>query len=116
MDAKDYSQVVVRGSDGRHTLLTLEGVARWVARAATDGVVRVGEATLADALNHEPQGTCVFLPRRATLDEAREAFELPSKGKRRPRVYAGVITEDGDAEEGPLGIVTAGDLLLPEGA
>ena len=115
MDAKDYSQVVVRGADGRHTLLSLEGVARWVARATTDGVVRVGDATIADALQHEPPGTCVYLPREATLEEAREAFELPAKGQRRPRVYAGVITEHGDATEAPLGIVTAGD-LLPEQA
>jgi hypothetical protein len=114
VDAKDYSQVVVRGGDGRHTLLTLEGIARWVARATTDGVVRVGEATIADALAHEPQGTCVYLPREATLEEAREAFELPAKGQRRPRVYAGVITEHGDAAETPLGIVTAGDLLPDE--
>lgn len=114
IDEKNYSQAVVRDADGLHTLLTLEGIARWMARTSADGLVRVGEAKVADALQYEPRGTCAFLPRNATFEEARSAFELPRKGQRRPRVFAAVITDHGDPAEAPLGIVVAGD-LLPEG-
>jgi CBS domain-containing protein len=111
MDEKDYSQVVVTIDGGRHALLTLEGVARWLAGTAKDGVAQVGRATVADALGFEPEGTCIFLPRAATVEEARKAFEVARSARRRSRVYAAIITETGTDAEAPLGIVTAGDLL-----
>lgn len=111
MDEKDYSQVVVTIDGGRHALLTLEGVARWLAGTAKDGVAQVGTATVADALGFEPEGTCIFLPRAATVEEARKAFEVARSARRRSRVYAAIITESGTDAEAPLGIVTAGDLL-----
>ena len=111
MDQKDYSQVVVRVEGGRHVLLTLEGVARWLAGAADGGVAPVGAATVADALRYEPQGTCSYLAGDATLEEARKTFELPRHAQKRARVFAAIITQHGVASEEPLGIVTAGDLI-----
>jgi CBS domain-containing protein len=111
MDEKDYSQVVVKIDGGRHALLTLEGVARWLAGTSKNGVAQVSGTTVADALGYEPQGTCIFLPRDATLEEARKAFETARRARKRARVYAAIITQSGVDTEAPLGIVTAGDLL-----
>jgi CBS domain-containing protein len=111
MDEKDYSQVLVTVDGGRHALLTLEGVARWLAGSSKDGVAQVGRATVADALGYEPEGTCIFLSGAATVEEARKAFEVARSARRRSRVYAAIITETGNDTEAPLGIVTAGDLL-----
>jgi CBS domain-containing protein len=114
LDEKDYSQVVVRVDGERYALLTLEGVARWLASTTKDGVAQVGAATIAEALAYEPKGTCKFLPGDGTLEDARKAFELPRRpGGPRPRarVFAAIITEHGDERETPLGIVTAGDLI-----
>lgn len=111
MHAKDYSQIVVRDEEGRYALLSLEGIARWLAASINGGCPDVTGVTTADALRFEPRGSCAFLPRDATLEEAREAFELPRGEKRRPRVFAAVITETGDDTEQPLGIVTARDLI-----
>ena len=111
MDEKDYSQVVVGLNGGRYALLSLEGIARWLAGTSKDGVARLGGATVADALAYEPEGTHIFLPRDATLEEARKAFDTARRARKRARVYAAIITESGVDTEAPMGIVTAGDLL-----
>jgi CBS domain-containing protein len=111
MDEKDYSQVVVRVDGGRYALLSLEGVARWLAGTSKDGVAQLGAATVAEALAYEPGGTHIFLSGDATLEEARKAFEVTRRERKRARVYAAIITERGLETEAPMGIVTAGDLL-----
>ncbi len=111
MHGKDYSQVVVYVEGERYTLLTLEGIARWLAANIDGELPDPAGVTVADALQHEPRGSCAFLPRDASLEEARRAFELPRGEKRRPRVFAAIITATGADTESPLGIVTAGDLI-----
>ncbi len=103
MDEKDYSQVVVKVDGGRHALLSLEGVARWLAGTSKDGVAQLGAATVAEALAYEPHGTHIFLPRDATLEEARKAFEVARRERKRARVYAAIITESGVDTEAPHG-------------
>ena len=118
MDEKDYSQVVVRGGPkpadaGRLALLTVDGVATWLARAVA-ATVDVDGATVADVLACEAEGTFRCLGRHATVHDARAAFEQARK-RPQPRLYAVIITENGDEREQPLGLVTPWDLIENDG-
>lgn len=108
MGKHDYSQVVVRVGDNIG-LLTVEGVARWLARRVGEGIVAM-DATVRDILTLEDPNTFVILSRKHTLYDAVEVFSS-SLRHGRPRVYAVVITASGRAREHPLGIVTPWDLL-----
>lgn len=109
MREHDYSQVVVQ-PEGRLSLLTVEGIARWVEEQAREDIISVQEAVIADAWRYEQAEHVVVMSRNQMVYEAREAFMCAiEQGK--PRLYALLITEHGKATEKPLGIVTPWDLL-----
>lgn len=111
MAERDYSQVVVRRED-RLTVLSGEGVTRWLA-ANADDTLPMGSTTVADVLEHEPEGTFALLPRNATIEEARDFFDR-APGLPAPRVHAVIITEHGRDTEEPLGFATPWDLVPDE--
>lgn len=104
-----YSQVIVR-RDGALTLLSYAGVARWLGAALNGSSIDLSGATVGDALTQEEPGGIAFLPRDASVFQARELFvRLPQRQTQRLRVI--VVTEHGDPSETPLGLITASDLL-----
>lgn len=111
MAEHDYSQVVVR-HDRRLAVLSSEGITRWLA-AHTDDRLPLASTTIADVLEHEPDGTFAFLPRSATIEEARDFFDR-APGLPQPRVHAVIITEHGRDTEEPLGFATPWDLVPDE--
>ncbi|MFD1020131.1 CBS domain-containing protein [Thalassobacillus hwangdonensis] len=94
--------------DTGHTycgLLTSEGVVRWLHEKG-----EVGEGVLAeDILEHEREHSIHFLREDSSLFELEEAFEVSFEEGR--KLKAVMITEDGERDRKPLGIVTAWDIF-----
>ena len=109
MRDNDYAQVVVRDG-GILTVLTSRGLARWLEKQANGEVVSIKDVKIRAALSLEGQDPCIIMAGSRTVDEAQQAF-VDSLIKKKRRIFAIVVTENGKPEEEPLGIVTPGDLL-----
>ena len=105
----DFSQVVVR-EKGELSLLTTEGVAKWLEQQSQEEVIRVADAVIEDALAFELPKSFHLMSRRDPLEQAQAAF-LDAVERGRPRLYAVIITENGKAHETPLGVVTPWDVI-----
>lgn len=106
----DYSQVVVQAEGKKLSLLTVEGVARWLEEQAKDEIIDIKDAHIKDAQRYERAENVSIMNRNQTADDALSTFMLAIEQKR-PRIYALLITEYGKLTEKPLGIVTPWDLL-----
>ncbi len=104
-----HSQVIVR-VDRMLTLLSYAGITRWLGSQVNGDSIDLTDASVGDALTFEEEGGIAFLPRSASVDEARELF-LSFPAKRSQRLRAVVITENGRPAETPLGIITPSDLV-----
>ncbi len=109
MRTNDYSQVVVRSSE-KLTLLTLEGIARWLAQSSEDDHVLLSKCAIADVLKSEHEGGFGLMGRNHSVYDAKDAFARPL-GTGKTRLHAVIITQTGKGEEKPLGIVTPWDIL-----
>jgi CBS domain-containing protein len=109
MREHDYSQVVIR-TEGKLSLLTVEGVARWLEEQAQEDIISVREAVIADARTYERTENVVIMSRNQTVYDAMELF-MRAIEQRKPRIYALLITGQGKATESLLGIITPWDLL-----
>lgn len=109
MRENDYSQVVVQG-EGKLSLLTVEGIARWLEEQEKEEIIIVGDARIAEAQEYEQLGDIPIMRRDQTVYEAMEIFQRAIE-QRKPRIYAVLITAHGKATERPLGIITPWDLL-----
>ncbi|SRR6266567_2087368 len=109
MREHNYSQVVVQ-TEGKLSLLTVEGIARWLEEQAQDDIISVRDAHIVDAQKYEQVENVSIMNRNQTVYEAMDTFMLAIEQKR-PRIYALLITEHGRLTESPLGIVTPWDLL-----
>ena len=110
--SRGFSQVVSR-SGGRLRLTTSSGITRWLAAMVNAGEVPFETATLADVLPFDTEDAMQLLGREASVDEALAIFQA-SLERKRPRLFAIIITETGQAHEDPLGIITPRDLLVEE--
>ena len=109
MREENFSQVVVR--DGNNlSLLTTEGVAKWLEQHIQAEPISVADTVVADALAYELSGSFQVMSRRDTLDAAQEAF-LSAVERGKPRLYAVIITENGKTHETPLGVLTPWDVI-----
>ena len=109
MRESDFSQVVVR-EQGELSLLTTEGVAKWLEQQIQEEVINVADAVIEDALAFELPKSFHLMSRRDTLEQAQAAF-LSAVERGKPRLYAVIITENGRAHETPLGVVTPWDVI-----
>jgi len=106
MRENDFSQVIaVR--DGKHVILSAEGVALWLEAKSTEDIIALSETRLSDVLGFEPKGTCVCLKATDTVDQARQSFTNDIGN----RVFSALITEHGSAKEHPINIVTPWDFV-----
>lgn len=105
MGAHDYSQLLVKDSNGTHRLLTREGIAAWLEQSIEDDLVSIGETTVEQVIRFEDEQACRFLGRGADIWEGLNAFSDPKR-----RIQAIVLTQHGRASEQPLGLVTAYDI------
>lgn len=109
MREHDYSQVVVQ-TEEKLSLLTVEGIARWLEEQAQEDIIGLQEAVIADARKYEQAENVVIMSRNQTIYDAMQSFMLAIE-QRKPRIYALLITDHGKATERLLGIVTPWDLL-----
>jgi CBS domain-containing protein len=110
MRKHDFSQVFVRGEDRRLSILTVEGITKWLADEV-DGIGKVaGKATVNNVLPLEPLGGFVIMGSKKTIFDALDAFSNAIHIKA-TRLYAIAITKDGSDSEDPIGIVTPWDLV-----
>jgi len=108
MQKNDYSQVVVL-IDEEHKVLTSEAIVRWL--GATNGSSQGFDSVSALEVHKHEQGEVQkWIPRKALVDEALQAFESALE-KGIPRLHAILITETGKPTEKPFGIITPWDLL-----
>jgi len=114
MGKEDYSQVIVQ-TEGELSLLTVEEIAKWLEKQAWKDTISLQEATIADAQSaaaqEDKQAKNVgFMSQDQTIDDAKQKFMLAFE-QGEPRIYALLITENGEPTEDPLGIVTPWDLI-----
>lgn len=121
MHRKGYTQIVAR-EGGELRLITAAAVTRWLAAHMAapppDGgngasCIDLTGASVADVLALEKPETLGLIGRDATIEEAVDSFQR-AISRRRGRLYALLITENGKSDESPLGIITPVDLLEEE--
>lgn len=115
MGDNEYSQVIVQ-MEGKLSLLTVEGIAKWLENQAGTDTVSLQEATIGDAQRAEAQGedrrtrNVEFISQDQTIDDAKQRFMLALE-QGEPRIYALLITEHGESTGDLLGIITPWDLI-----
>jgi hypothetical protein len=110
MRGHDFSQIVVRRSDGRLGMLTVEGITWWLADNAGAKQNPVNAATIGDLIALEPPGGFMIMGPDKTIFDAADAFRNVIHYEA-TRLYAIVITENGDNSDSPIGFVTPWDIL-----
>jgi len=107
-----YSQVVSR-LDGKLKLTTSSGITRWLAAQAEAGCIDIEEVTLGDILPHDRSGAFELIAAHETVETALATFQK-SLHASKPRLFALIITKNGEPQEAPLGIITPRDLLVED--
>ncbi len=106
VDRFQYSQFPVYDDEQYKGLLTESGITRWLAYHSTNEMTSVDlrELSVRTLLRKEEnRSNCVFVSSKATVEEALSKFAL------NPVVEAVLITNSGQKEEKPIGIVTRWD-------
>ena len=110
MRENDFSQVVVKQISGVIRMLTVEGVAWWLADQLDRNQVSAETVKLDSILDLEPQGGFGIMGPERTIFDATDAFRS-SIHRKATRLYAIVITENGGDQDAPIGFVTPWDLI-----
>jgi hypothetical protein len=110
MREHDFSQVVVSGNDGRLSMLTVEGITKWLADNVGGDQNSANKATLYSVLSLEPPGCFIIMGPDKTIFDAVDAFSN-SIHLKATRLYAIVITANGGDSDEAIGLVTPWDLV-----
>lgn len=110
MRINDFSQVIVIGTHGRLTMLTVEGITKWLADNVDGDQISVNKVTLDSVIDLEPPGRFIIMSPDKTIFDAADAF-TNSVHREATRLYAIVITENGSDRDKPIGFVTPWDLV-----
>src|SRR5208282_4407176 len=94
MRKHDFSQVMVRRSDGQLSMVTVEGITKWLADDLEGNQNSAKKTTLDTVLSLEPPGCFIIMGPDKTIFDAADAFTNSIHCKA-TRLYAIVITEDG---------------------
>jgi hypothetical protein len=106
MRENDFSQVVAL-RDGKHQILSTEGIAHWLEAKSKEDIIALSEMRLSDALAFEPRESCIYLKATDTVDRAREVFRKDI-GK---RIFSALVSEHASPTEKPINIVTPWDFV-----
>jgi hypothetical protein len=110
MRKHDFSQVIIRDSDGRLSMVTVEGITKWLADDVQGNQNSANKVTLDRVLALEPPGCFIIMGPDKTIFDAADAF-TNSIHREATRLYAIAITEHGGASDDPIGFVTPWDLV-----
>ena len=79
MREHDYSQVVIQ-MEGKLSLLTVEGIARWLEEQALEELIDMQGASIANAQRYELAENVFVLSRNQTAYDAMEIFMSATSG------------------------------------
>jgi hypothetical protein len=106
----DFSQVMLRRSDRRLQMLTVEGITWWLADNLNGDQSQVNKAIIGDIIPLEPPGGFMIMGPDKTIFDAADAFRNAIHSEA-TRLYAIVITGNGGDSDAPIGFVTPWDIL-----
>jgi hypothetical protein len=112
MRDNDFSQVVIK-EQGKLSLLTAEGVAKWLEQQADKNDISLAKVKVGDALACDLPDTFEVMGPEDTIYDAQQAFKN-SIEKNRPRLFAVLVTDNGERTSKPIGIVTPWNLTPAE--
>lgn len=90
-------------------LLTAGSIMKWMAQHMESGIVNLADVRIADIMKVEQKQSIEFISKEFNLFQVENIFEKAHKKKN--KLEAVVITENGNAGEKPLGIITPWDLI-----
>ncbi|WP_226581359.1 HPP family protein [Halobacillus litoralis] len=90
-------------------LLTNDGIVRWLSQKMVEGRVNLKQTVAKDVLPSEKHANVEFLSSNATVFELEERFETSLDENR--KLKAVILTESGNPDDLPMGIVTTWDLI-----
>lgn len=106
---KNYSQIVVR-INGVLRLLTIDGMARWLAAQDTRRPISLETVTIRDVLKYERKDNVECVGTDLSVLDVRTYFSNRLDSSK-PNLVALIITDSGKPTGKPLGIITAADFL-----
>jgi CBS domain-containing protein len=109
MNDNDFDQVVVR-QNGRLTLLTVVGIARWLAASSGRSAAPIDHVPITEVLAFEPRGSVKIVPANTDIAEMRSFF-TNRLTKDSVRLHGILITPNGHEKEEAIGIITPWDFL-----
>ncbi|WP_456279159.1 CBS domain-containing protein [Bacillus sp. AK128] len=105
-----YSQYPVYKGKTCMGLLTTESIVKWMAtNIVNNSILELSDIVVADIMQYEEHHPILFVPKSTNIFEIEEHFEMAHKQK--ATLEAAIITENGNRDEAPLGVITAWDLI-----
>lgn len=90
-------------------LLTASSIVKWIAQNMESNQVNLSDIHVSDIMKYEKEHPIDFVTKDTNIFEVENIFE--KYHKRKKKLEGILITENGHAEEKPLGIITAWDLI-----
>ena len=106
---QDYSQIIIR-VNGTLKLLTIDGMARWLAAQSNEDHLSTRSVTIGEVLKYESKDNMECVEADLSILDIRTYFSNRLDSSK-PNLVALIITQNGKPTEKPLGIITAADFL-----
>ncbi|WP_066066666.1 CBS domain-containing protein [Neobacillus soli] len=90
-------------------LLTAGSILKWMAQNMESSLVNLADIDVSDILLYEKEHSIEFVTKEINIFEVENIFEKAHKKKR--KLEGVIITEKGQTDETPLGMITAWDLI-----
>ncbi|MEH7439658.1 CBS domain-containing protein [Neobacillus drentensis] len=90
-------------------LLTAGSIVKWMAQNMENSMVNLSDIHVSDIMMYEKEHPIEIVPKDINIFEVENIFEKAHKKKR--KLEGVIITENGKADDAPLGIITAWDLI-----
>ncbi|WML26097.1 CBS domain-containing protein [Neobacillus sp. OS1-33] len=90
-------------------LLTASSIVKWMAQNMVNSSVNLSDIHVSDIMTYEKEHPIEIVAKDINIFEVENIFDKAHKKKR--KIEGVIITEHGRADESPLGIITAWDLI-----
>lgn len=104
-----YSKFPVYKNKTCQGLLTAGSIVKWMAQNMENSIVNLSDIKVADIMTYEKNYRVDFTSKEINIFDVENIFEKAHKKK--SKLEAVIITENGRADEKPLGIITPWDLI-----
>lgn len=90
-------------------LLTSSSIVKWMAQNMESSLVNLADIHVAEIMNYEKEYPIEIVSKEINIFEVENLFEKAHKKKR--KIEAVIVTENGKEDETPLGMITLWDLI-----